>query len=94
VFELFVGYRLEQGAREESVVKFQTALNDYFESVPGGDGSRPLLQTKGPIRKIKKKYAMVQLARASDPSRTPIADPSRLFFFIAHVRTSVPVLYW
>ena len=59
VFELFLGSLLDEGATEEKCTKYQQALNDYFENLPGTSRERPLLQGKGPVSRIMKKYEQV-----------------------------------
>ena len=63
---------------EESMVKYQQALNDYFEDLEGGDGERPIMAVKGKFKKIKKRYADVILSRAVRPERRGRVKHSRL----------------
>jgi hypothetical protein len=78
VFELFIGSLLDEGATEEKCTKYQQALNDYFENLPGTARERPLLQGKGPVSRIMKKYEQVVLQRAADPMVTPAPTHSYL----------------
>ena len=73
------GWRLEdETVTEESMVKYQQALNDYFEDLEGGDGERPIMAVKGKFKKIKKRYADVILSRAVRPERRGRVKHSRL----------------